>query len=195
MQPPITTNQAAQEHRRLFSSRGKNAFVREADRKTRGSSRGKGKRIPTCTLKFFCLSQANAIKPPTAVKERTALLNAGLGDATIQFQMDSSTLECHQQIVSKFPKLLETGYELLLYQRGEDAGFYNIPSPYTPQRMRDTAGSSKIYLRPLQKDLDESPVEHCTELLKVISLILKFFSSILLYSEQKQRELESSDTI
>ena len=104
MQPPITTNQAAQEHRRLFSSRQKNAFMRGADRRTRGSSCGKVKWIPTCTLKFFCLFQANAIKPPTAVKERTALLNASLGDATIQFQMDSSTLECHQQIVSKFPK-------------------------------------------------------------------------------------------
>lgn len=127
MQPPITTNQAAQEHRRLFSSRGKNAFVRGADRRTRGSSCGKGKRIPTCTLKFFCLSQANAIIPPTAVKERTVLLNATLGDTTFQFQMDSSTLECHQQIVSKIPKLLETGYELLLYQQGDYTGFYNIP--------------------------------------------------------------------
>lgn len=150
--------------------------MRGADRRTRGSSCGKVKWIPTCTLKFFCLFQANAIKPPTAVKERTALLNASLGDATIQFQMDSSTLECHQQIVSKFPKLLQTGYELLLYQRGEDAGFYNIPSPYTLQQMRDTAGSSKIYLRPLQKDLDESPVEQCTDLHKVNSLTLKFFS-------------------
>jgi len=46
--------------------------------------------------------------------------------------------------------------------------------------MSDTAGSSKIYLRPLQKDLDESPMEHCTDLLKVNSLILKFFSLILL---------------
>lgn len=109
--------------------------------------------------------------------------------------MDSSTLECHQQIVSKFPKLLETGYELLLYQRGEDAGFYNIPSPYTLQCMRDTARSSKIYLRPLQKDLDKSPVEQCTDLLKVNSLILKFFSLILLLGEQKLQKLESSDAI
>ena len=45
-----------------------------------------------------------------------------------------------------------------MYQRGEDAGFYNIPSPHTAQRMRDAAGNAKIYIQPLQKDLDESVV-------------------------------------
>ena len=102
-------------------------------------------------------------------RERTILLNAALGDASIQFRMDATRLESHQEIVSKFPKLLETGYELLLYQRGEDAGFYNIPSPHTPQRIRDAAGNAKIYIRPLQKDLDESVVGEAAVLSEVVT--------------------------
>lgn len=70
--------------------------------------------------------------------------------------------------MSKFPKLLKTGYKLLLYQRGEDAGFYNIPSPHTPQRIRDAAGNAKIYIRPLQKDLDESVVGEAAVLSGVV---------------------------
>ncbi len=62
------------EHKRLFGYRGK------------GNSRGKAKKKTagqTCTLKFVCLATCYPVKPPTSVKERTALSNAGLGDASI----------------------------------------------------------------------------------------------------------------
>ena len=71
--------------------------------------------------------------------------------------------------MSKFPKLLETGYELLLYQRGEDVGFCNIPSPHTPQCIRDAAGNVKIYIRPLQKDVDENVVGEAAVLPEVVT--------------------------
>lgn len=161
----VISASATQEHRRLFAPQKKTV--------TRGSvtGRGKGKRIPTCTLKFFCLSRVSTTKPPTAIRERTMLLNAGLGEASIQFRQDANALECHQEIVTRFPKLVETGYELLMYQRGEDAGFYNISSPHTAQRMRDAAGNAKIYIRPLQKDLDESVVGESAVLPEVVTCI------------------------
>lgn len=162
-----TSASAAQEHKKLFAA---GARRNPAMRGNSLSGKGKGKRVPTCTLKFFCLSRVDASKPPVAIRDRTILFKAGLGDASIQFKMDASSLECHQEIVAKFPKLLETGYELLLYQRGEDAGFYNIPSPYSAQRMKDAAGNAKIYVRPLQKDLDESPVEEQSSLCAVKTL-------------------------
>lgn len=64
------------------------------------------------------------------MRDRTILINAGLRDVRIQFKTAASSVECHQEIVSRFPKLLETGYELLLYQRGEDAGFHNIATKH-----------------------------------------------------------------
>jgi len=131
----------------------------------------KGSGSPLVLFKFFCLSRVSTTKTPTAIRERTMLLNAGLGEASIQFRQDANALECHQEIVTRFPKLVETGYELLMYQRGEDAGFYNISSPHTAQRMRDAAGNAKIYIRPLQKDLDESVVGESAVLPEVVTCI------------------------
>lgn len=116
---------ASQEHKKLFAAYSRTPAQRNTYSGS-GKGKGKGKRVPTCTLKVFCLSRTDASKPPIAVRDRTILINAGLGDASIQFKTDASSVECHQEIVSRFPKLLETGYELLLYQRGGDAGFYNI---------------------------------------------------------------------
>ena len=65
---------ASQEHKKLFAA---------YSRTPAHSGKGKGKRVPTCTLKFFCLSRTDASKPPTAVRDRTILINAGLGDASI----------------------------------------------------------------------------------------------------------------
>lgn len=141
----VTSASASQEHRRLFAPQKKTV--------TKRSITGccKGKRIPTCTLKFFCLSRVS--------------MNH------VQFRQDANALECHQEIVTRFPKLVETGYELLMYQRGEDSGFYNISSPRTAKCMRDAAGNAKIYIQPLQKDLDESVVGDSAVLLEVVTCI------------------------
>ena len=43
---------------------------------------------------------------------------------------------------------------------GEDAGFHVINPPHTPSHLKDLCGQSKIYLRPLQKDISaESEIE------------------------------------
>ena len=168
---------ASQEHKKLFAAYSQTPAQRNTYSST-SKGKGKGKRVLTCTLKFFCLSRTDASKPPTAVRDRTVLINAGLGDASIQFKAEASSVECHQEIVSSFPKLLETGYELLLYQRGEDATLYNIPAPYTAQRMRDAAGNAKIYIRPLQKDLDESVLEEPSGLFEVKTIFKRNFVGI-----------------
>ena len=170
---------ASQEHKKLFAAYSRTPAQRNTySGSSKGKGKSKGKRVPTCTLKFFCLSRTDASKPLTAVRDRTVLINAGLGDASIQFKAEASSVECHQEIVSRFPKLLETGYELLLYHRGEDAGLYNIPAPYTAQRMRYAAGNSKIYIRLLQKDLDESALEEPSGLFEVKTIFKRNFVGI-----------------
>ena len=140
------------EHKRLFS-------FAAATGKGKSSRKSKEKKTPTCTLKFVALSEVHTLKPPTKVRERTALMNAGLGEASIQFCIDMNSVQCHQKILERFPKFQVTGYEMLLYQRGEDSGFVRINGPYTPQWLKDFVGHSKIYLRPLQKDLELSTAD------------------------------------
>ena len=139
----------AAEQRRLFSH-GNNAKRARSS----GSSLPKSKRNATCTLKFVCLA-AKADRPPMSVKERTALANAGLGDASITFGFNKSSV--YNGIIQRFPQLSEVGgFDLLLFQRGngEGAGFHRILPPHTPQRLKELCGQAKIFIRPLQKDIE-----------------------------------------
>lgn len=72
------------------------------------------------------MAKRDSVKPPTSVKDRTQLVNAGLGDTSIQFDLHEGVVHCHQRIVGIFPKLADVGYELLLFQRGEGGGFCNL---------------------------------------------------------------------
>ena len=64
--------------------------------------------MSTCTLKFVCMSSHTPIKPPTSIKERAALSNAGRGDSVITFNMDGDSSHCHARIIEKFPTSLYT---------------------------------------------------------------------------------------
>ena len=99
----------------------------------------------------------DASRAPSTVRERTLLTKAGLGEKAIQLFADASPVECHDTILEHFPKLAETGYEMLLYQRGVEGGFFAIDQPYTPKRLKEAAGNVKIFVRPLQKDLEVEP--------------------------------------
>ena len=160
------------EHKRLFSF-GNTAGKRKA------SKRGKEKKQPTCTLKFVALSEVHALKPPTKIRDRTALQNAGLGEGSIQFCLDMNTVQCHEKILERFPKFQTTGYEMLLYQRGEDSGFIKMEGPQTPRWIKDAAGNAKIYLRPLQRDLDLDNEENADDL--QVTTYNKLSSYILFY--------------
>ena len=122
--------------------------------KSSKGKRTKKDRIPTCSLKFLCMSSCSRDKPPLSIKERTALSNAGLGDSMITFNLEGDSAHLHEKLLEKFPKLGTSGYQLLLYHHsGEDSAFCSINPPYTPKRLKELVGQCKIYIRPLQKDL------------------------------------------
>ena len=57
-------------------------------------------------------------------------------------------------LMERFPSLaLAGGYELCLFQRGEDQGFYKLPMPYSSARLKDIAGQGMICVRPLQRNI------------------------------------------
>ena len=158
---PTSSVTAVTEHQQLFSRYAYDRVSSYPSTKRKcytGKGKGVGKgRIPTCTLKFVCLAEMDASTAPSTVRERTMLSKAGLGEKAIQLFADASPVECHDRILEHFPKLAETGYEMLLYQRGVEGGFFAIDQPYSPKRLKDAACSAKIFLRPLQKDLEVEP--------------------------------------
>lgn len=161
---PLSVSVVA-EQRRLFGHGS------HAKRPRLSNSLSKSKRGATCTLKFVCLaSKEEEDRPPLSVKERTALANAGLGDASITFGINKSSV--YNGIIERFPKLSEVGgFDLMLFQRGtgEDAGFHRIHPPHTALRLKELCGQAKIYIRPLQKDIVVAGGEDREEVFKLDS--------------------------
>lgn len=79
------------------------------------------------------------------------------GPGSISFNIDGTCTNVHQGLTERFPLLQQAGgYELLLFQRGGlKQGFHRIPPPYTPRRIKELAGQAQVYVRPLQKNVDE----------------------------------------
>ena len=76
----------------------------------------KGKKSTSqCSMKFMCMSTCDIEKPPTSIKDRTALSNAGLGDAVISFNSDEDSSHFHGKLLQKFQQLASSGYELPLF--------------------------------------------------------------------------------
>ena len=136
------------EQRRLFN------FGRSQSPHT-SAKPSKKKKLPTCTLKFICLASKDSQRPPAIVRERTELANAGLGDKSITFTQNGELV--YKMLLEKFPKLENAGgFDLSLFQRGggDDYGFHTISPPHTPTRLKDICGQAKIYIRPIQQDID-----------------------------------------
>ena len=129
-----TTSKAAIEHRRLFNFGGTRHLVNKGKGTQNAKAKAKGKQ-PATKFKFVCLADTTASCPPSSVKEKMDLCNAGLGDTTILLEINDSSVYLHEQILKTFPKLNETGgYELLLHQRGggDNEGFHVIKPPPPP---------------------------------------------------------------
>ena len=140
---------AISEHRRLFSF-GKR---RQLPSKQKGNKKIKNQ---SCTLKFVCLSSTKAEIPPSSVKERTELCNAGLGDSSIKLELNDDRTYLYEKVMECYPKLFDAGgFEFLLFQRGggEDGGIHVISPPHTSSHLKDICSQAKIYIRPLQKDI------------------------------------------
>ena len=150
-----TASNAASEHRRLFNFGKNRHLVTKTKGKSKQSVKGKGKQ-PATKLKFVCLADTSTNCPPSSVKEKTDLCNAGLGDTTILLELNDSSVYLHEEVLKTFPKLGDTGgYELLLHQRGggENGGFHVIKPPLCSLRLKDVCGKAKIYIRPLQRNI------------------------------------------
>ena len=113
-------------------------------------------------MKVVCLSSKSAQSPPSSVRERTYPSNIGLGDASITFPAQEHV---YSKILESFPALRKAGgFEICLFQRGgggggEDAGFHVINPPHIATRLKQLAGQVKIYIRPIQRDIDPAPEE------------------------------------
>lgn len=127
----------------------------------------------TWTHDFFCLAQKGQERVP-AKSEKFQLQAAGLGRRKICFHSKAKFAELREKLEEEFPKL-KTGGGFVLMRSGHlgNSCLATIIPPasgYTVPFLRDLSGlgQATAYIRPLQRDLDSTPVSAEVRLLHTL---------------------------
>ena len=107
--------------------------------------------------RFMCLAFRDQTKIPTTDYQKDDLLEAGLGEKEVEF----STLELNadqfkEKIYSVFPKLKDAGGFQFCKCKPNSRAIEPL-SKHThssPAMLKERAGKSRTYIRPIQRDLD-----------------------------------------
>ena len=129
----------------------------------KGATRkGKGKkgRMQSWTVKMVCLASPTDTRVPTTIAAKEVLIEAGLGEKKIAIpDIEMSHDEFWSLIAGYFPKLEGCGGFELLRCVANSRCLESISPKIarSPKLLRAVAGTSKIYIRPVQQDLDIEP--------------------------------------
>ena len=90
-------------------------------------------------------------------QEKDELKEAGLGEQRVNTGLRASAGQLHEKLLSVFPKLDGAGgYELLrcLPNSRSLAKLQTPQGGHTPESLKRDVGQARIYIRPLQRDLN-----------------------------------------
>jgi hypothetical protein len=107
------------------------------------------------TRKFFCLADKNARKIPTP-GENITLKKASLGEKKITLNLSATCHNVDIILKTEFPKLENAG-GYTLCSSNVTRHLERINPPYSANRIKELTGQGKIFIIPLQKNLDITP--------------------------------------
>ena len=108
---------------------------------------------------FLCLASRFTAQVPGR-QDKEELKAAGLGEERIHIALRASAEQLHQKFLVVYPKLENAGgYELLRCLPNSRSLTRLQPSScgHTPESLKRDVGQARIYIRPLQRDLDTTP--------------------------------------
>ena len=115
----------------------------------------------TWTHDFFCLASPQQDQVPVK-SQKLELQTAGLGRKKVVFGNKDQAIEVSKKLEAAYPKLKAGGgFEILRSGIGSSLAFVSPPATgYSVPYLRDQAGLGQAlaYIRPLQVELDISPV-------------------------------------
>ena len=158
--------QAEVEHQRVFGYMPRSDTQGGTCRR-KASSRGqqppakKRKYKPTWTRLFVCLASTSDSRMPSSTYYRE-LKRASLGEKSITFNIADTSIEFDYKLKLEFPKLEMAGGYLLMCSHNSSRTLEEIKPPYNVQRLKRETGQCKIFIRPMQSDLDLTP-DACEE--------------------------------
>ena len=114
----------------------------------------------TWSHKFFCLAAVGARTVPMSKAEKETLGAIGLGEKVLSLPCNSSAIALYQLLVETFPPLSSCGGYALLRCTGKTKTLEIIEPPpggHSPLSLSSVAGQSRVYVRPLQRDVPLLP--------------------------------------
>ena len=159
-QSPATSKQSTSasfktEMQRLFPNvYGKK---RSSSNNTKFSNKKRStKKEKTVTRKFVCLAGKSQEEVPS-VQDKRKLFLCGLGEKKIALPVNGTSAQLHSVLLESFPKLSDGGGIELMYAEPGKRELYIIPTgPHgnTVEYISQFIGQGRIYVRPIQCDID-----------------------------------------
>lgn len=109
--------------------------------------------------RFVCLANHEQQRIPTTDSEKDMLYKAGLGEKMVEFEdMDANAEEIRDVLYSVFPKLKTAGGFVLCKCPPNTRNLEALSQIAwsSLQRLKERVGTSRTYIRPLQRSLDLS---------------------------------------
>lgn len=90
-------------------------------------------------------------------EKKQELKAAGLGEKRLQIGLKATAAQLHDKIIFTFPKLNDAGGYEFLRCLPNSRSLVQLAVPtggHTPETLKRDVGQARLYVRPLQKDLD-----------------------------------------
>jgi len=126
-------------------------------------------KLRSWTHKFFCMAETDDDRVPSTCLKRNELILAGLGERNITIcDVNCSPQAFHEALLNAFPKLQHGGGFELLRCTASSRQLELIPFSISnsPQLLKSWIGTARIYIRPIQVNLDLTPTEGFEEQVK-----------------------------
>ncbi|XP_006813139.2 uncharacterized protein LOC102800801, partial [Saccoglossus kowalevskii] len=164
--PSVASDDIAHELRETFTRSAGSRHVRRQRNRLRFGSQDRRvvsdcstSAAPTWTHDFVCVGSTDYDWCPSP-KQRSDLSKIGLGERKIRIPIGSTSAQVHEQLLDEFPKLSEGGgYEICRAFHGSRRMVpISCPSEgYSQPFLKAEAGQAKLYIRPLQNNLETTP--------------------------------------
>jgi hypothetical protein len=114
------------------------------------------KSVKEISIKFFCLASTTQRDVPNNY-EKQQLLVAGLGEKKVTLQANSTSSDVVAALKETYPKLTDGGGYEFMYAKASSRQLSVIDegeNGYTIEFLKQFVGQGRVYIRPIQCDLD-----------------------------------------
>jgi len=125
-------------------------------------SRAKRPKFSVWTHRFYCLSETDDERVPSTSLRRNELVLAGLGERNVTItDVDCTPQDFQEALLTEFPRLRQGGGFELLRGAASTRQLEIIPFRISnsPRLLKAWIGTARIYIRPIQLNLDVTPTE------------------------------------